>query len=635
LDDSFLNDSQKKAVRHGSGPMMALAGPGSGKTTVITYRIQSLIEDLHIDPTRILVITFTKSATEEMRRRFLSLDAPGGGKVTFSTFHALFYKIIRARYRLDLKAVLRDSVRKEAVRRILASMRIDADDELLQGALNEISWIKNDLADVRYYHSMSLGSDDFQQVYARYEKWKEEQGVLDFDDMLVKCHALFCAEPDVLRHWQEIYHYILIDEFQDINQAQYRGITLMAEPRRNLFIVGDDDQSIYKFRGAKPEFLLRFPTDYPETAKAVLDTNYRSTDPIIQLCNQVIAHNQTRYSKAMTGIGRDGPKPVVMRSGDVTAEALAVAETIKKMARTFARANVRVLDEIAVIYRTNIQSRALTDAFMNLNIAYQIRDEAPSIYEHWIAKDIYAYLRLSYDRDANDALTRVINKPKRYIPNAVVASTLRESGQLLDRLYHGGRLQVWQRARVEELMHHLNQIHGMTTAEAVKYIRRFVGYDEFIRDYSAYRKIPSNGLHEILDELQEAAKAFPRILDFTARISRADAAPENNDNEPDNYPDDCPDDRPKVTLSTMHSVKGLEFETVFLIGAVEGSIPHEKSKTASEIEEERRLLYVGLTRAKTNLFISVVNGRYETKVKPTRFLDEILWKAEPRNRKTN
>jgi len=610
-----LSESQIAAVRHKTGPMMVLAGPGSGKTTVIIHRVNSLINKTNIDPRKILVITFTKSATEEMRRRFTDLAGESGAGVTFSTFHALFYRIIRSCRELAPDAILSDGARLEALKGIVSAMDIEADDELIQSVGNEISKLKNDMIDPRDYNPVSLGADEFNRIAKAYEAYKNDGLRLDFDDMLVKCYEILSGDPRVLCAWREKFPYILVDEFQDICYAQYKCVCLLAGANGNLFIVGDDDQSIYRFRGARPEFLLRFPVDFPGAAKAVLDINYRSAEPVIRLCNRVISRNKIRYSKVMTGTNAKGPEPFAIISEDANAEALEIGRRVKRMLD-----NGKPPGSVAVIYRVNIQSRALTDAFMNLNIPYRVKDESPGIYEHWISKDIYAYLRLSYDRSADACCLRIVNKPKRYIGGAVTAAAKKSERGLLYGLYSQKQLQVWQMTRIEELIRGLNNIAKRQPSDAIKYIRDAIGYKDYLEEYGQYRRLNPSGLFEVLDELREAAKPFGKNAEFAAHIENAAAEAKNHKNDGNKTGRDTPG----VILSTMHSVKGLEFESVFIAGAVEGYIPHEKSKTEPEIEEERRLLYVGLTRAKRDLCISAIKKRHETNVKPTRFLDGII-----------
>jgi len=618
LDYTFLNPAQRSAVTFPGGAAMVLAGPGSGKTTVITCRALHLVEEQKADPASILVISFTKSSTEEMRRRFLALsdDKAAGAAVTFSTFHALFYRVLRRRYG-GAGAILGEDERREAAKRILAARRLETEDDFLKGVLNEISRIKNDLIDIEYFNSMYLNADDFRSVYREYEAFKAEADRLDFDDMLVRCHELLKNEPQTLEAWQDRCAHILIDEFQDINAVQYLTIAMLAAKRKNIFIVGDDDQSIYRFRGAKPEFLRRFAQDFPDAKRIVLDVNYRSTRQIVTLCNKVIAPNRARFAKSIKDAGRIGPPVTALRFEDSNAEAAGIARLIRKFLSSGANP-----EEIAVIYRVNVQSRALTDAFLNAHVPYTVKDEGPGVYEHWIARDLRAYLAAAVDPGDTASAVRVLNKPSRYVGSAAVEAAKRAGGGFFDNLYKQQILQFWQLGKLDDFLRQLKAISGMNPGAAVRYIRGGCGYDGYIHEYAKFRGMSADGLYEILDELQEAAKGFETPAGFIAHMDEAAAGAKKKEGPGKGRggQDQGQERPPGVVLTTMHSAKGLEFETVFVSGAVEGYIPYEKSRTEAEIEEERRLFYVGLTRARTNLYISLVESRYEKKAAPSRFL---------------
>jgi hypothetical protein len=319
-----------------------------------------------------------------------------------------------------------------------------------------------------------------------------------------------------------------------------------------------------------------------------------------------------RYSKVMAGTGRAGKAPFFALCDDVNAEAQFAARHIKKLIDRHYQP-----DEIAVIYRVNRQARAITDAFMNNHIPYRIKDVFPSVYEHWIALDIYAYLRLSYDITSDECLKRIINKPGRYISNALTAAAMKGRGGLLKNLMLQGQLQTWQLTRLEKLSKDIAMLARIRPLQAIKYLRADVGYDGYINKTSEYRHISPVGLFETLDELEEAAKNFDTAREFAEHMQNAIAEAREQKRKPVN-------DRPSVLLSTMHSAKGLEFDTVVVVGATEGVIPHEKSKTEQEIEEERRLFYVGLTRAKNHLVITSVKNRHETEATATRFLRGVI-----------
>ena len=602
-----LNKSQQQAIRHVEGPLMVLAGPGSGKTTVITYRALQLVKEGGVHPRQVLVITFSKAAAMEMEHRFKALSQ--GVTCSFGTFHAVFFRVLRERYGYNLEQVMQEGEGRDMVRKLLSQSGFEADDDMLSAVRNEISLVKNELHDLRYYNSTAMGTDEFREIYMLYEEGKKSQNKIDFDDMLTRCYNLWQQEPACLAHWQQKFPYIMIDEFQDINHVQYECMRLLSAEPHHLCIVGDDDQSIYRFRGARPEFLLRFPEDYPQVRRVVLDTNYRSTDPIISFSNTLIAQNQVRYDKSIIGTQKKGPNPKIVVCRDQNHEASFAAEKIKKHPN---------FNEVAVIYRTNMQARAFVDAFMQANIPYVVKDEISVIYEHWIAQDIFAYLRLSRSLGNPGDLEHIINKPFRFIGRAFLQKAKQEKRDIFQWYTKSDMLNAAQQQRIEELIMNLAAMAKLPTERAVKFIRKNAGYDDHIRDFCNYRKINPAGLYEIAAELQEASGAFSEPDAFMAHAEEAILNKKGAEGE-------------RVTLTTMHSAKGLEFDTVYIAGAVEGLIPHERSKTAAELEEECRLFYVGATRARRDLYISVIKKRHEKPVEPSRFIKK--FKRRPKNGK--
>ncbi|MCL2361737.1 MAG: ATP-dependent helicase [Defluviitaleaceae bacterium] len=606
-----LNHNQQRAASHKTGPMMVLAGPGSGKTAVIVARTAELIKSHQIDPRCILVITYSKAAATEMQRRFLQSDGNAGRTPVFGTFHSVFFRILRGRHDYNVEQIMQEGERRTAVRGFLSEMGYDLDDEFLSAVLGEMSLIRNELHDLLHYHSATIGAEDFRRICDMYEAFKSEKNKIDFDDMLTLTYSMLKNEPGQLASLRQAYQYIMIDEFQDINRVQYETVKLFAAPANNIFIVGDDDQSIYRFRGSRPEFLLNFPSDYPGADQVTLDINYRSTNQIIDYSNKIISANLLRYKKEITGTAQEGPKPLILVSNDQNHEAAKIAERIRAMQKKGGD-----LDNIAIIYRLNLQARAFADAFMNANIPYRNRDEMPIIYDHWIAADFFAYLRLAlrlyrkqktgHDPDAE----RIINKPYRYIGKAFIQGMKQANSDMFAAYHRDPTLHAASKTKIEELKSDLITVAKRDTTAAIRYIRQGMGYNDHIKDHAAYRKLNPSGLLEIADELQEAAKAFPTPEDFMAHVKAAIAAAKNAESERG----------PAVTLTTFHSAKGLEFDRVFIAGAVEDVIPYVRSKTEADIEEERRLFYVGVTRARHDLYISTIKTRYEKKVEPSRFL---------------
>ena len=602
-----LNKNQLAATRHINGPMMVLAGPGSGKTAVITARAALLAENQQAG---VLVITYSKAAASEMSRRFDLLWQGKKSPVTFGTFHSAFYRMLRRKNSYDMGQILAEGERRTAVRGFLAEMQYEPDDEMLSSLLSEMSLVRNELFELTHYHSKTISAEDFTFICESYEALKEKINKIDFDDMLCHTYKMLTNDESQLNYWRKKYPLIMIDEFQDINRVQYETVKLLAAPHNNMFIVGDDDQSIYRFRGSRPEFLLNFPKDFPDAKQVTLETNYRSTDSIINYANNLISVNTMRYNKNITGTGQKGNKPIFLVAEDQNHEAVQIAEKIRALRKKGAN-----LNEIAIAFRLNMQARAFMDAFLNMHIPFKSRDEMPTIYEHWLAEDLFAYMQVArrfmlsqktgFDPDA----ARIINKPFRYINKAFLLNAKKHNKNIFHVYHNDPLLHIATKTGIETLEEHLFTLSKKETSDAIRYIRQNIGYNGHILSTCEYRKLNPSGLFEIADELQEAAKPFANPLDFIAHAKKAAAAAKEQP-----FENEC------VTLTTLHSAKGLEFERVFIAGIVEEVLPYFRSKSASEIEEERRLFYVGATRAKHELYLSTIKSRYDKPVKASRFL---------------
>lgn len=608
----YLNENQAIAVNHEDGPMLVLAGPGSGKTTVIVHRVKNLLEKNVTTDKKILVITFSKSATNEMQQRFQSLTDNKYSGVMFSTFHAYFYRIIRRFIDIRNYKIIYDDDKKSMILKIASSLNISIeDDEQINNIINEISFIKNECVDINDFDSEATSKSNFINIFTKYEEEKMSQYKLDFDDMLSKCYSLLLSDSNVLKLCQNQYDYILVDEFQDINRVQYNAIKLISKKHNNFFAVGDDDQSIYKFRGSNPEFLLNFKKEFNDAQIVTLNVNYRSTDSIIKLSNVIIRNNKKRFKKEITGTHKVGVNPKHINVSDVKNEARFISEKILELTE---KNNIE-FEEIAIIFRNNLQSRAIVSALMDRNIPFVLKDITSSIYDHYVAKDILSYLKLSIDRKENNLLLRIFNKPNRYISKVIIETNrekLKNEESLIDKMMLSNTLNEWQLRNITELSLYLKEIKKKKPYDAIKYIRKIVGYDDYISEISKKRKVSEKGLLEILDELQESAENFETIEEFLNNIELLKEKTGEMLKEPK---------RKGVVLTTMHSSKGLEFEAVFVTGLVEGIIPNDRAKSTDEIEEERRLFYVAVTRAKSYLFLSSFRLRYEKEAKITRFLD--------------
>ena len=614
-----LNENQLKAVEHLDGPCMVLAGPGSGKTRVITYRIANMVVNKNIKPTSILAISFTKASSLEMKNRAISLSNDYRmNKVTYGTFHSVFFRILRYFTNYDLESILDEKTKRLSMKNILKNFNIDnaEDDETVGQVINEISFVKNELMDKRDFKSEILNNDEFIKVYNTYEDYKSEINKIDFDDMLIKTYDLLNSNKNALDTVRRAYRYIMVDEFQDINRVQFEVLKLIANPNNNIFVVGDEDQSIYGFRGARPDFLLQFEEYFKDTQKVLLDINYRSKGEIIDVANRLIEKNKNRYEKVIKCSQGEGAKVNYISPENSEEEAVFIGKDILEEIK---KDYVEYTD-FAVIYRTNIQSRALVDVFMDMRIPFVVKDSVATIYDHWASQDILAYLRIGLNPKSNKDWIRIINKPFRYISRDNI-NLVKDEENFIDALINKCDLHPKQIRTINDLDIDLSYLKSLNPKNAISYIRSSLDYDRYILDYCTNRKIKTNGLIEILNELESSATNFKTIQEYLEHIERVKSELANNKN---NKSTDG------VIFTTMHSAKGLEFKNVYIIGANEGTIPHEKSydiddedTKLEQIEEERRLMYVAITRAEENLYISSPVSKYGKKVSKSRFIDDI------------
>ena len=496
-----IDTSQINAIRHKDGPELVLAGPGSGKTLVITRRVQHLIDQYHIPPSAILVITFTKAAATEMRQRFEKLMGGRRVPVSFGTFHAVYFMILKHAYGYTADNIVKEEQRLQFMKEYIRRLRLEYDDEneFISSLFSEISLIKNTSVNLAHYYSSCCGQDVFRNIFEAYENFLHQNRFIDFDDMLVYCKELLVQRPDILAAWQRKYQYILIDEFQDINQIQYDIIRMLAAPQDNLFIVGDDDQSIYRFRGARPEIMLGFERDYPGAGRILLDVNYRSTEEIVAPALRLIGENQKRFSKAIHTTGRHGKNVITKLWQDPGEENLAIAREIQ----LYLQSGVRPGD-IAVLYRTNAGPRFLMEKLMEYNLPFRTRDTVPNLYEHWISRNILTYIRIAMGSRAREDILQVINRPKRYISrDAMPDETV--SFEKMKAFYAE---KDWIAERIESLEGDLRAIARMSPLAAVNYIRQGMGYDEYLIEYAAFRRMRPEELLETADELKESAAGF-------------------------------------------------------------------------------------------------------------------------------
>lgn len=611
MKNRMLNDNQYAAVHMPLGPVMVIAGPGSGKTFVITERVYHMIHALGCNPRNILVITFTKAAAEEMKIRYHQKD--GLHQVAFGTFHSIFYRILRNSNpnRYALERLLQEDKKRQIIEKVYAGMDVSDDyEDFVEVFLSHLTLMQNQLIQPRFYNPDGLSKELFLAVYQAYENFKERQGLFDFDDMLTHTYYLLQNDPNVLKFYQAKYKHILIDEFQDINCVQFEIIKLLAGHKPDLFVVGDDDQSIYQFRGAKPEFLLSFEEYFKPVKKVILDVNYRSTENILRYSNNLIGYNTIRYEKRMLAHQGTGPNPNILYCKDSNDQAEMLLQEIFKLQKQ----NVP-LHECAIIYRTNVQARPIIEALRKAQLPFVIKDACATLYDQWMTKDILTYLHLAKDRGNAELGMQIINRPSRYISKVALQEAAAKGGDFLNTLTRLASLNQSQHDRVEELIFHLQRLANLPLKEAVPYIRHIIGYEHYMLDYAKYRKIPSEGLIELLEELEESAKAYKTVEEWEESLIAVAQSIRQSMKDKSHV---------GISLSTMHSAKGLEFKAVFLIDIVDGIVPHNKSLGEIQLEEERRLFYVGLTRAKAYLYLMIPKERHQKKTENSPFVLEML-----------
>lgn len=605
-----LNPSQVQAVIHKDGPCMVLAGPGSGKTLTITKRIEYLIGKHHVSPEEILVITFTKAASIEMKERFVRLCGQKAGPVTFGTFHGIYYGILKWAYRMNASNILSEEQKYQLLKQVIGRMEIDIDDEkdFLQGIAGEIGNIKNNQIPLAEYESLNCSEEVFREIFEQYEKERKRLKKIDFDDMLVLVYELFKKRPDILSMWQRKFRYILIDEFQDINQVQYDVIRMLAAPENNLFIVGDDDQSIYRFRGARPDIMLGFKKDYPDTKEILLDVNYRSTKAIVNGAARVIRHNVNRYPKQIITTNEQGETVHIQEVRHPIEESKYVVSQIQE-----AKKRGIPSSEIAVLFRTNVEARALAETFMEYNMPFRMKERMPNLYEHFIAQDLTTYLKMALGDRSRKSFLAIMNRPNRYIGRDSVEGTT-ISFESLRKFYCD---KDWMLDRIDQLEVDFRILKNMAPYGAIQYIRKHIGYDEFLKEYAAFRKINMEDLKEVLREIEERAKAFRMIEEWFTHIEEYSEELKRQSQQKETDPE-------AITFMTMHGSKGLEFDLVFIIGANETITPYKKAETKEEVEEERRMFYVAMTRARKKLIISYTKERNGKSMAQSRFVGELL-----------
>lgn len=596
----FLNPNQQKAVEHFDGPCLCIAGPGSGKTAVLTFRIKKLI-DRGVPADKILVITFTKAAAIEMKERFNKLSEESN-LVTFGTFHSLFWGILLSEGIYKRDSLIMGARKLEIFKAAIKSAGIKTDDndmvlEYLRCVEKMLFGSKDDIL---------INENDLKKVAKNYSQLKDKYKVLDFEDMLTKSYELFLARPEVLKRWQERFSYLLIDEAQDMNKLQLELVKLLAGKHKNVFCVGDDDQSIYGFRGADSKVMEDFKESFDNCQLVVLDTNYRNPSIVVKAASSLIQKNLNRFEKNITATV-DEAKLSINALEDSFAEAEFIVKEISKL-----KNEGENLDSIAVLYRNHTDARFLIESLIKNNIPFYLKEKMPNIYSHWIVDDIESLFQIAIGNATRKRMLSVINKPNRYVLRQAMEDGYSKND--LMKFYESNR----QMSRViEGFFSDINLLGKMSPFAAISYIMHGMGYENYLKE----KALKSNtDISEYTDIVAFLAESFKDCKNIKAAIDKlnslrlkVDYENQNKENLREN----------KVGLYTLHSSKGLEFKTVFIIGVNEGTIPSKKANSNEKLEAERRLFYVGITRTKYRLYLTYISQKNRDRKYPSRFINEL------------
>lgn len=632
LDLNSLNDAQREAVTHGNGALLVLAGPGSGKTYTITQRIFYLLERENVKPENILVITFTKDAALSMQSRFQQLSRQLF-PVNFGTFHSVFYHILRESHILNANQLLTEAQKRKLITPILKEYIVKEQtpiDNISDDAISmlaAVSYFKNTESFEEAENKLSVEwQPHFRRILEQYEKERKKAGVYDFDDMIYECYKALRSNKDMREYWQGRFRHILMDEFQDISPMQYEVVRLLAAKAVNVFAVGDDDQSIYGFRGSKPACLKRFAQDY-QAKQILLNLNYRSRPEIIRASLAVIGENKDRFFKELKAspdreLTYDKEESVVIRAFEEGEQQYHYLIARLKEASSEQR--------IGVLFRTNSYMQGLAARLSREGIAYTMKERVKSIYEHFVVRDIMAYIRLAAGQRDRAAFLQIMNKPSRYINREALglSEELPDYRKLCDYYRHKGlqprTMEVIQGIeKWEKQMEHLKKLSPFL---AVQYIRRVIGYDAYLKERAGNRKEQRQEWEELLNWLGTDAAGYETVSEWIEAQEEYTSALERGINTVQPRDAFRAGDRQSRTISlmTVHAAKGLEFDKVYIPDCNEKMFPHGSMPDGDTCEEERRIFYVAMTRAKISLELLYLTGTKERPRLPSRFLNQLL-----------
>lgn len=625
----ILDKSQAAAVVETEGSLLVLAGAGSGKTRVLTARTAYMLNVKKIDPRNIMLVTFTSKAAGEMKNRLTTypqIKKDQINNLVTGTFHSIFYRILMfhegsnwSSERLLKKEWQRDKILKEAGKEIDLSEKEFSYDLALQ----QIGFWKNSLLFPHNVKPESEWEEKAAYLYKKYEEYKAQKGLFDFDDMLIGCYQLLNSSPSLLELYQNRFHYFLIDEFQDINKVQYELIKLLSGKYKNVCAVGDDDQAIYSFRGSDPSYLLEFEKDFPYAKLVSLEQNYRSSHEIVSTANEMIMKNKVRRLKKMKAQFESGTSPMLFFPFDEEEEATMIVTDIQEKIVQGAKPS-----DFAILYRTNAGSRAVFERLASSNLPFKIDLDSEAFYERRIVKSVLAFLKISLDEDDNQALSDIL--PILFLSQTVLkdlkAESILKDCTYLEALSHIKTKHAFQEKKLKKAVQLIHSLKFSSPIKSIEIIEKDLGFLDFLKKRGNESNQQDKGSDDLKD-LKVAAKGFTSIQAFLSHAEHMSSMNKEIKNLSKHFPD-------AVSLSTIHRAKGLEYKNVYIIGAVDGSLPHDYALDSSRngdfeaLEEERRLFYVAMTRAKHELLISVPQNRRGKKANPSRFLSPLMKKKK-------
>lgn len=619
-----LDSNQQQAVTHIDGPLLVLAGAGSGKTRVLTTRAAFMLNEKNIPPNNMMLVTFTAKAAAEMKARLLhypNVDRRAIQSLVVGTFHSIFYRILSFHFPNEWshEQLLKFNWQKEKILKNAGKQLGFSEQEFAYDlALQQIGFWKNSLITPKQMKPNSEWEEKVAKLYTLYEEHKQQHAQFDFDDMLLGCYSMFQQHPDLLERYQQRFRYFLIDEFQDVNPVQYELIKLLSVHTKNVCAVGDDDQAIYSFRGSNPQYILDFAKDFPNTKIISLNQNYRSSHEIVTTANQIIKANRQRHIKQMQAQYTDKHAPILFYPYDEEEEATMIVTDIQE--KIAAGANPA---DFAVLFRTHSSSRALFERLVYSSLPFKIDQDSDSFYERYIVRGMISFLRLSINEEDPTAIKQIlpILFMKQTVLQDVKASSILNDCTLLEALSNVKTGFAFQERKLKQLVGIVRKLKQLKPITAIDLIEKEFDFSNFLKKQGNEANKWEKGSDDVKD-LKVAVRNFRSIHEFLEHVDHINAM--NKEIRRQSNQSNT------ITLSTIHRAKGLEYKTVYVVGIVDGSLPHDYALDSARngdyapLEEERRLLYVAVTRAREHLYLSVPEKRRGKTANQSRFLSPLF-----------